>query len=72
VLNTLTPSPSPVRRGESAAFAQVIHNGTQQANPHGIKQEREGLSRASEKFGVERVKGVNFHPKRAARGVPEG
>jgi hypothetical protein len=50
-----------------AAFAQIVHDVAQEANPHGVEQERDGLSRAGQQFGVERVKGVNVHAQRAAR-----
>ncbi len=50
-----------------AAFAEIVHDGAEQANPHGIEQERDRLSRASQQFGVERVKGVDLHAQRATR-----
>ena len=65
--NALTPSPSPRGRGESAAFAEVVHDGAKEANPHGVGQERNGLLGANQQFGIQRVKGVDFYPQRAAR-----
>ena len=50
-----------------AALAETVHDEAQEADTDGVEQEREGLSRAGQQFGVQRVKGVDFHPQRATR-----
>ena len=52
---------------DDALLAQRIHDRVEQAQAHGIRQQRHGLAGATEQFGIQGIEGMHFHTQRAAR-----